>query len=81
MEILKTKIILIIPLILLIGIVPILAFGHFEDSPLDQLDDGVPIEEITCNGDRVLMIDLRGKPGCAFPEHVDDLEEYGWTVV
>jgi len=71
----------IIPIILLIGIAPNLAFGYSEGSPYDQEEDGVPIKEITCNGDRVLMIDLRGKPGCAFEEHVDELESYGWTRV
>ncbi len=78
---LKTNIILIIPLILLMAFAPTLAFSHFEGSPYDQQDDGVPIEEITCRGDKVLMIDLRGKPGCAFEEHVDELESYGWTRV
>ena len=60
---------------------PILAFSYSEGSPYDQQEDGVPIKEITCRGDRVLMIDLRGKPGCAFEEHVDELESYGWTRV
>ncbi len=77
----KTNIILIIPLILLIGIAPNLAFGYSEGSPYDQQEDGVPIPEITCNGDRVLMIDLRGKPGCAFPDHVDELESHGWSKI
>ena len=58
----KTNCILIIPLILLIGIAPNLAFGYFEGSPYDQQEDGVPIPEIICRDDRVLMIDLRGKP-------------------
>jgi len=56
----------LIPLILSIGIAPNLAFGYFPGSPYDQLEKGVPIPEITCRGDRVLMVDLRGKPGCAF---------------
>jgi len=77
----KTNSILIIPLILLIGIAPTLAFGYFEGSPYDQQEDGVPIPEITCRDDRVLMIDLRGKPGCALDEHVDELESYGWSII
>ncbi len=79
----KFLILTIIPLILLIGIVPNLAFGSFEDSPHDQLDDGIPIAEITCKGDRdrVLMIDLRGKPGCAFEEHADRLASFGWEII
>ncbi len=78
---LKTNIILIIPLILLMAMAPILAFSYSEGSPYDQQEDGVPIKEITCRDDRVLMIDLREKPGCAFEEHVDELESYGWTRV
>ena len=57
------------------------SFGYFEGSPYDQQDDGVPISEITCRGDRVLMIDLRGKPGCALQDHVDELESYDWSVI
>ncbi len=77
----KTKIILIVPLILLIGIAPNLAFGYFEGSPYDQEEDGIPIAEITCRADRVLMIDLRGKPGCAFPDHTDRLISFGWSKI
>ncbi len=77
----KTKIILIIPLILLIGIAPNLAFGYFPDSPYDQEEKGIPIPEITCKDTRVLMIDLRGKPGCAFPDHTDRLISFGWSKI
>ena len=78
---LKTKIILIIPLTLIVGIAPNLAFGYFEGSPYDQFEDGVPIPEITCRDGRILMIDLRGKPGCAFEDHVDRLQEFGWGKI
>jgi len=77
----KFLVLAIIPLILLIGIVPNLAFGYYEDSPYDQLDDGIPIAEITCKGNMVLLIDLRGKPGCAFKEHADRLESFGWGEI
>ncbi len=77
----KTKIILIIQLILLIGIAPNLAFGYFPDSPYDQEEKGIPIPEITCRADRVLMIDLRGKPGCAFEDHTDRLISFGWSKI
>jgi len=76
----KTKF-LIIPLILSIGIAPNLSFGYFPDSPYDQQEQGIPIPEITCRADRILMVDLRGKPGCAFEEHVDRLVEFGWGKI
>ncbi len=75
----QKKILVIIPLILSIGFAPNLAFAYFPGSPYDQEEKGIPIPEITCRDDRVLMIDLRGKPGCAFEEHVDRLQEFGWT--
>jgi len=81
MNILKTATILIIPLVLSIGIAPNLAFGYFPGSPYDQLEKGVPLPEITCRDDRVLMVDLRGKPGCAFEEHVDRLVTFGWGKI
>ncbi len=77
----KTNIILIIPLILLIGIAPNLAFGYFPGSPYDQEEKGTPIAEITCRDGRVLMIDLRGKPGCAFEDHTDRLMSFGWSKI
>jgi len=77
----KFLVLSIIPLILLIGIAPNLAFGYYEDSPYDQLEDGIPIAEITCKGGMVLMIDLREKPGCAFKEHVDRLVSFGWGEI
>ncbi len=77
----KTNIILIIPLILLIGIAPNLAFGYFTGSHYDQEEKGTPISEITCRDGRVLMIDLRGKPGCAFEDHTDRLMSFGWSKI
>ena len=58
-----------------------ISYGHFEGSPLDQWDDGVLIPDITCRDGRELMIDLRGKPGCAFDDKVDRLKDFGWTLV
>ena len=77
----KTKILLTVPLILLIGITPNLAFSYFEGSPYDQLEKGVPIAEISCRDGRVLMMDLREKPGCAFEDHVEKLETFGWKKI
>ena len=77
----KKNIILIIPLILLIGITPNLVFGYFPGSPYDQEEKGIPITEITCRDGRVLMIDLRGKPGCAFEDHTDRLMSFGWSKI
>lgn len=71
----------LVPLILSIGIIPSLAFGYFPGSPYHQQVQGIAIEKITCRDDRVLMISPVGKPGCAFKDHVDDLEEYGWAII
>ena len=43
-------------------------------SPYRQVRDGVPIGEIVCAGDRMLMLSPSGKPACVFAESVEVLE-------
>ena len=43
-------------------------------SPLQQVRDGVPIGEIVCSNDRVLMVSQTGMPACVFEESVLYLE-------
>ena len=43
-------------------------------SPLQQVRDGVPIGEIACSEDRVLMASPSGMPACVFKESVLELK-------
>ena len=43
-------------------------------SPLQQVRDGVPISEIVCSNDRVLMVSQTGMPACVFEESVLELK-------
>ena len=43
-------------------------------SPLQQVRDGVPIGEVVCSNDRVLMVSQTGMPACVFEESVLELE-------
>ena len=43
-------------------------------SPYQQVRDGVPIGEIVCAGDRMLMLSPSGKPACVFAGSVEVLE-------
>ena len=43
-------------------------------SPLQQVRDGVPIGEVMCSENRVLMVSQTGMPACVFEESVLELE-------
>jgi len=71
----------LIPLILSIGITPVLSSAYVYDSPKQQMATGVALNQISCDSGKVLMVSATGKPGCAFEDHVDDLIKYGWGTV
>ena len=50
-------------------------------SPLQQVRDGVPIGEIVCSEDRVLMTSPSGMPACVFEESVLELETRGFEFI
>ena len=50
-------------------------------SPHQQVRDGVPIGEIVCAGDRMLMLSPSGKPACVFAESVEVLERRGFVLL
>ena len=43
-------------------------------SPLQQIRDGVPANEVVCSNDRVLMMSPSGSPACVFEESVPELK-------
>ncbi len=50
-------------------------------SPNQQLRDGTPISEITCNDGRVLMASPSGRPACVFESSVEILLDRGFISV
>ena len=50
-------------------------------SPYQQVRDGVPIGEIVCAGDRMLMQSPSGKPACVFAGSVEVLERRGFVLL
>ena len=50
-------------------------------SPYRQARDGVPIGEIVCAGDRMLMLSPSGMPTCVFAESVEVLERRGFVLL
>ena len=50
-------------------------------SPYRQARDGVPIGEIVCAGDRMLMQSLSGMPACVFAGSVEVLERLGFILL
>jgi len=71
----------LIPLILSIGIAPVLSSAYVTDSPKQQMATGIALNQISCNAGKVLMVSATGKPGCAFENHVDKLVKYGWGTI
>ena len=50
-------------------------------SPLQQVRDGVPIGEVACSENRVLMLSSSGIPVCVFEESVLELNTRGFELV
>ena len=50
-------------------------------SPLQQVRDGVPIGEVVCSENRVLMVSQTGMPACVFEESVLELETRGFEFI
>ena len=50
-------------------------------SPLQQVQNGVPIGEVVCSDDRVLMVSQTGMPACVFEESVLELETRGFEFI
>ena len=49
-------------------------------SPYRQARDGIPIGEIVCAGDRMLMLSPSGAPACVFASSVDALVSRGFVL-
>ena len=64
---------LVLAAVALSGVMSV-ASAETVSSPLQQVRDGVPIGEIVCSNDRVLMVSQTGMPACVFEESVLELK-------
>ena len=71
---------LVAAVILLFGNVA-LAQADAKPSPLQQVRDGVPLNEIVCSDGHILMVSPSGSPACVFPASVEILQDRGFVRV
>ena len=50
-------------------------------SPSKQMREGIPLNQIQCNDQRILIESPVGKPVCVFDGTVEKLSQRGWNVV
>ena len=68
--------------VLAIGLlIPAYAATNDTLSPLKQMKMGVPIDEIQCNDNKILMQSSSGKPACLRESTVSKLSDRGFTIV
>ena len=72
----------LIPLILSIGIFPVLSFAeqHMGMSPKQQMEDGVAVDDVQCKENLKLMIRPNAKAACVDKNNLMKLESWGWVV-
>jgi len=77
----KTVIFALIPLILSIGIVPVISFAENMDSPRKQMANGVSVENVVCKLNFTLMIRISGDAACVTPTTAEKLVTAGWGTI
>jgi len=71
----------LIPLILSIGIVPVISFAENMDSPRKQMANGVSVENVVCKLNFTLMIRISGDAACVTPTTAEKLAAAGWGTI
>ena len=64
-----------------IGLLTMPAFADVSSSPLKQMKMGVPINEIQCTTNKILMQSPSGKPACLSENTSAKLADRGYTIV
>ena len=49
--------------------------------PLKQVRQGVPVEQVSCNGNKILMSAPSGKAACVYPESAENLVDRGFEKI
>ena len=71
----------LIPLILSIGIIPVISFAESIDSPRKQMDAGITAEDVVCKSGFTLMIRISGDAACVTPTTAEKLTNAGWGTI
>ena len=77
----KIILFVLIPLILSMGIFPVISFGEMIDSTKKQMANGVAVKDIVCKSGFTLMIRISGNAACVMPTTAEQLENRGWGVI
>jgi hypothetical protein len=77
----KTILFALIPLILSIGIIPVISFAESIDSPRKQMESGVIAEDVVCKSGFTLMIRISGDAACVTPTTAEKLTNSGWGTI
>jgi len=77
----KFLVLTIIPLILSIGLMPVMSFADSLNSPRQQMNDGTMAEDVTCKGGFTLMIRMSGDAACVTPSTASKLSSAGWGEI
>ena len=71
----------LIPLILSIGIIPVISFAESIDSPRKQMESGITAEDVVCKSGFTLMIRISGDAACVTPTTAEKLTNAGWGTI
>jgi len=71
----------LIPLVLSIGMAPALSFGNIFGTPKQQMDNGVPNEDVLCRVGFDLMLRSTGGVACVKPTSSEKLSGLGWETL
>jgi len=77
----KTILFAVIPLILSIGIIPVISFAESIDSPRKQMESGITAEDVVCKSGFTLMIRISGDAACVTPTTAEKLTNAGWGTI
>ena len=72
---------LILFTVLAIGMMTVPAYAETQLSPLKQFNMGIPIEQILCNENKVLMLSNSGRPSCITVDTSVILADRGFSFV
>ncbi len=77
----RTILFALIPLILSIGIIPVISYAESIDSPRKQMENGITAEDVVCKSGFTLMIRISGDAACVTPTTAEKLTNAGWGTI
>ncbi len=72
---------ILIPLVLSIGMAPVMSYGNIFGTPKKQMDTGVPNEDVLCRVGFDLMLRSSGDVACVKPTSSEKLTGMGWDTL